>query len=100
MHDATKRLARAVDLKALSDIELREFIVVLRDELHSRIDGLTPGGDDAQHWEYHKRRIDDRIRAETMRIETGAKVRAGILIGLGMVAVFAVSFVLYQWVRL
>ncbi len=39
MHDATKRLARAVDLKTLSDVELREFIGILRDELHSRIDG-------------------------------------------------------------
>jgi hypothetical protein len=91
----TQRLQDSIDLH---DMTTRELVRLVRDanhELHIRIDGLTPGADDNEHREFH-RRAQDR---EITEIRDGALKRAqywaGIRIGVTVVAVIAIVAMLY-----
>lgn len=79
--------------------ELADYIDTLVHLLHVRIDGLTPGADDKTHYEHHTTIQNLSIASAKFWADVRAKIVAGALLGLGLVATIAFAFVVYRIAR-
>lgn len=91
----TQRLQDSISMHDMSNAELLRLVRDANHELHIRIDGLTPGGDDAEHRNYHRRAQDREIlEAQDMALRN-AQLWAGVRIGIGVLAAMAAAGTLY-----
>ena len=91
----TQRLQDSISMHDMSNAELLRLVRDANHELHIRIDGLTPGGDDAEHRNYHRRAQDREILEAQDKALRNAQLWAGVRIGIGVLVVLSVSAVLY-----
>lgn len=83
----------------MHDLSTADLVRMVRDanhELHIRIDGLTPGGDDAAHQNYHRREQDREISEQQLGRLRKAQYWAGIRIGGTALLVIIIAASLYS----
>ena len=91
----TQRLQDAVNVH---DMSMQQLVILFRDvvhEVHIRMDGMTPDGDDRAHRAYHRRKQDLEIIEQQDKALRKAQYWAGLRIGGTMLAMFAVGAILY-----
>jgi hypothetical protein len=90
----------SIDVHDLSTLELVRLWRNAVHEINIRIDGLTPGGDDEAHRDYHVRALESEVVAKQISIEMWAKLRAGGLFAVGAVLALALIYLLSKAIKL
>lgn len=92
----SQRLQDSVDMHDLSLEQLARLMRDIDHEINLRIDGLTPGGDDGEHQNYHRRQQDREITEHRLAQLRRAQYWAGARLGGTALLVLVVGLFIYK----
>jgi hypothetical protein len=92
----SQRLQDSVDMHDLSLEQLARLVRDVDHEINLRIDGLTPGADDVEHQDYHRRQQDREITEKRLAQLRKAQYWAGIRLGGTALIVLVVGLALMK----
>lgn len=92
----SQRLQDSVDMHDLSLEQLARLMRDIDHEINLRIDGLTPGGDDVEHQNYHRRQQDREITEHRLAQLRRAQYWAGARLGGTALLVLVVGLFIYK----